>query len=288
MSATEEMEIGAWIKNEKEMGVNLPDILRKLTDVGWKENDATLQIEIALGVKRLDKPTALFSVKDHVKSPIPVPDADLSDSPLYIDVNNHRISVLGSMKHPRMIMFGNVVTDEECDHLISNAKSRIEKSTVVSHEDGTNVFHGHRTSSGMFYGRGETELIATIEKRIAQLLNWPVEKGERMQILQYNEGAQYKSHYDFFDTNAEHTSKIIQHGGNRVGTLVIYLNEPEMGGSTAFTDIGFEVNPKKGNAVFFSYDTPDAASLTMHAGSPVIKGEKWIAVKWMRAENFST
>lgn len=38
----------------------------------------------------------------------------------------------------------------------------------------------------------------------------------------------------------------------------------------------------KGNAVFFSYDRAHPMTRTLHAGAPVVEGEKWIATKWLR------
>ena len=48
----------------------------------------------------------------------------------------------------------------------------------------------------------------------------------------------------------------------------------------------FEVAPKRGNAVFFSYERPHPSTKTLHGGSPVIAGEKWIATKWLREREF--
>ena len=48
----------------------------------------------------------------------------------------------------------------------------------------------------------------------------------------------------------------------------MYLNTPESGGSTIFPDIGLEVLPVKGNAVFFSYDRAHPSTRTLHGGSP--------------------
>ena len=72
----------------------------------------------------------------------------------------------------------------------------------------------------------------------------------------------------------------------RVGTLVMYLNTPARGGGTAFPDAGVEVGAMRGNAVFFSYDRPHAVTRTLHAGLPVIEGEKWVATKWLREREF--
>ena len=65
---------------------------------------------------------------------------------------------------------------------------------------------------------------------------------------------------------------------------MIYLNNPVAGGGTGFPRIGLEIAPVKGNAVLFSYLLPDGTldERTLHAGLPVIEGEKWIATKWLR------
>jgi prolyl 4-hydroxylase len=34
--------------------------------------------------------------------------------------------------------------------------------------------------------------------------------------------------------------------------------------------------------VFFSYDRPHPSTRTLHAGLPVVKGEKWVATFWFR------
>jgi prolyl 4-hydroxylase len=72
-------------------------------------------------------------------------------------------------------------------------------------------------------------------------------------------------------------------GGQRLGTFILYLNTVESGGGTSFPAIGLEVIPKKCGAVFFvntdSQYVPD--QLTLHAGSPVVKGVKFIANKWL-------
>jgi prolyl 4-hydroxylase len=143
-----------------------------------------------------------------------------------------------------------------------------------------------RTSNGMFFSRGESELLRRIEERIGRLVNWPVENGEGIQVLNYKPGAEYRPHYDYFDPAEPGTPTILRRGGQRVATLVMYLNNPEKGGGTTFPDAGIEVSPQKGNAVFFSYPRPQPDSLTLHGGAAVVEGEKWIATKWLRERRF--
>jgi prolyl 4-hydroxylase len=77
-------------------------------------------------------------------------------------------------------------------------------------------------------------------------------------------------------------------GGQRVSTMVMYLNEVEEGGTTIFPEIGLEVVPKKGSAVYFEYTNSQNQldRLTLHGGSPVTRGEKWIVTKWMRQRRY--
>ena len=78
----------------------------------------------------------------------------------------------------------------------------------------------------------------------------------------------------------------MRRGGQRVATVVMYLNEPDGGGATVFPDAGFECLPVRGNAVFFNYGRAHPSSRSLHAGAPVLSGEKWIATKWLRESRF--
>jgi putative prolyl 4-hydroxylase alpha subunit len=73
-------------------------------------------------------------------------------------------------------------------------------------------------------------------------------------------------------------------GGQRIGTVVMYLNDVPEGGETAFPDIGFSAKPIKGSAVYFEYQNADGQLdyRCLHAGMPVIRGDKWIMTKWLR------
>ncbi|TNY02447.1 2OG-Fe(II) oxygenase, partial [Escherichia coli] len=65
-----------------------------------------------------------------------------------------------------------------------------------------------------------------VEARIAPLLRWPLDHGEGLQVLRYRPGAEYQPHYDYFDPAHVSTPGILKRGGQRVGTLVIYLHTP--------------------------------------------------------------
>ena len=180
-----------------------------------------------------------------------------------------------------------LLSDAECEALIALAKPRLARSLTVSTKTGGEEVNADRTSNGMFFQRGENELVRTIEARIARLLDWPEENGEGLQVLHYRPGTEYKPHYDYFDPAEPGTPTILKRGGQRVGTVVMYLAEPAKGGGTTFPDVHLEIAPKRGNAVFFSYERPHPSTRTLHGGAPVLAGEKWIATKWLRERRFT-
>ncbi|WP_220446143.1 2OG-Fe(II) oxygenase [Microbulbifer harenosus] len=206
-----------------------------------------------------------------------------------IDLNDRQVEVLLAMRQPNVVLFGNLLCDWECDALIESSRPKLTPSRVVNADKGTyELKRDVRTSSGAFFQRGETPLVAAIESRLSRLLGVAESRGEPLQILHYPPGAEYRPHYDFFDPARPGNQRVLSMGGQRVGTLIIYLNDVKAGGSTVFPKIGLDILPKKGCGLFFSY-ADDAGGLdyqTLHGGSPVVAGEKWIATKWLRLGDY--
>ena len=313
-------ELRQWIIDQAVAGCRPEDVLRSMVTAGWQEGVAMVAMETTLQAHVDAHAKAQAVLQAGVPEPQPdagsaypqavpvsasgtgadagpasqaparaalvVPDAALAGDPLYLDAGDRRVAVLASMVRPRVIVLGGLLSDEECDALIAAAKPRLARSLTVATKTGGEEINADRTSNGMFFGRGENEVVRCLENRIARLFAWPVENGEGLQILHYRPGAEYKPHYDYFDPKEPGTPAILKRGGQRVGTVVVYLSEPAKGGGTTFPDVGLVVAPKRGNAVFFSYDSPDPSSRTLHGGAPVVEGEKWIATKWLREHEF--
>ena len=217
---------------------------------------------------------------------IQVPGPDLSQSPSFVQTADRRVDIWTVVKHPKVVVFGNVLSEAECEALIELAQPKLARSLTVDNKTGGDEVNSARTSDGMFFNRGENEMCERIERRLGDLVRWPYENGEGLQVLRYRHGAQYVPHYDYFDPMQPGTPRILERGGQRVGTIVMYLRTPERGGATIFPDIGLEVAPIRGSAVFFSYDRPHPDTKTLHGGMPVTLGEKYVATKWMRERVF--
>ena len=270
-------ELRQWILAQVQAGHGAESVLQSMKSSGWDEAVALQAMESTLRAQ-LDAQAATRELPPAV----PVPEPDLSGAPLYLDGGDRPVAVLGVMAAPRVVMLGGLLSDDECEALMAAARPRMSRSLTVATQTGGQEVNADRTSQGMFFTRGEGELVARIEQRIARLVRWPVERGEGLQVLRYVPGTEYKPHYDYFDPEQPGTASLLQRGGQRVGTVVIYLNEPERGGATSFPDVGLQVAPKRGNAVFFSYARAHPGTRTLHGGAPVLAGEKWIATKWLR------
>lgn len=272
-------ELGEWIQQQVQSGQPPDAVLKPLLDSGWEEQAAIDAVEDTMRAY-------LASHSREVGLPVPsrVPAPIELNGCSVIDAGDREVQVLASMLNPRIIVFGGLLSHEECDELVSAASTRLARSSTFNLDTGVDEVNEGRTSQGTFLVRAANALCERIEARIAALTDWPVENGEGLQILRYGPGAQYKPHYDYFDPEKPGTSGTLKRGGQRVASLVIYLNTPKRGGATTFPDVNFEVAPIKGNAVFFSYDRPHPMTRTLHGGAPVVEGEKWVATKWLRED----
>lgn len=270
-------ELRQWIVSQATTGQSPADVLAAMQQAGWDEDVAIAAMEETLS--------------QHLNSALPaavaVPDVDLPGAPRQLDLGDRQVDVVLSMQLPRVVVLSGFLSPQECDALVDAARPRLARSLTVQTQTGGEEVNADRTSQGMFFDRGETPLLQAIEARIARLVNWPVEHGEGIQVLHYRPGAEYKPHYDYFDPDQPGTPTILRRGGQRVATLVMYLNDPQAGGGTTFPDVGLEVAPRKGSVVFFNYDRPHPATRSLHGGAPVVAGDKWVATKWLREGVFA-
>jgi len=201
-----------------------------------------------------------------------------------IEIDDHTVDVVTRVGGPEVIVLENVLTDAECDALIELSRPKLSRSTTVDRETGGYQIIAARSSEGTFFQRGENTLVASIEKRLSALTGMPIENGEGLQILHYGVGGEYQPHFDFFEPKEAGSAAHLQRGGQRVSTLIMYLNDVEAGGETIFPDIGLSVAARKGGGVYFSYCDPqnNLDRRTLHGGAPVTGGEKWIVTHWLR------
>ena len=262
-----------------------PHYAGMVVDAAWCEPRKQREASPAVGVTIDRGPAPAADAASQPSCPL---STQLAEMPNSLETPDRAVEMLFVIESPRVVLFGNLLSDEECDLLINQSRDKLQRSSVVNASTGAYDVHPHRTSSGTYFKRGENELLQRIERRIAELVDCPVEQGEPIQVLHYEPGGEYKPHYDYFDPSHPGNKDVLAQGGQRIATLIMYLNDVTRGGSNVFPEIGLDVLPRKGHAVYFAY-CDEAGTLdvrTLHGGSPVGSGEKWIATKWFRQQPY--
>ena len=256
-------ELHAWILAQAAAGCRHQDMLRAMATSGWP-----------LAAAR----AALQHLLHHQPSqPAPGPAAGA--------VVGRPVQTLLQLDHPRLALFSGLLSGAECDRLVELARPRLHRAQTVDARSGDNRVSPSRSSDTAAFARAETPLIDALEQRIAALLDWPARLAEGLQVTRYRPGTQYRPHYDYFDPADPGGAALLRQGRQRVATLLIYLNTPARGGATVLPDASLTIDAVKGRALFFGYDQPHPATRTLHGGAPVEDGEKWVAVKWLLADD---
>ena len=108
--------------------------------------------------------------------------------------------------------------------------------------------------------------------------------GETIQGQRYAVGQQFRAYHDYFAEHMPYFAEMEQVGGQRTWTAMIYLNEVEEGGATWFPRAGVRVRPQRGLLLAWDNMARDGAPnvQTLHEGTPVTAGTKYIVTKWFR------
>jgi len=206
----------------------------------------------------------------------------------------------------------NVLTNEECDYIINDAKDKLSESTVMSIDKNGKYIdvkdNNSRTSNHAFLENNlHKNIIEKAEKLINKYSQIPVtnKQFEQIQVVRYKPTQEYKEHFDIchpFQGYEEHLKTCKEDfkkfNSVRYATIIFYLNDGFNGGETYFPKINKKIIPKKGKALIFfnctyNKDTSktglcDIIDNSKHAGLPVIEDkidEKWIANIWIRTKN---
>ncbi|KAB5541260.1 hypothetical protein DKX38_014234 [Salix brachista] len=203
---------------------------------------------------------------------------------------------------PRALHFPKFATPEQCESIIKMAKSKLKPSSLALRKGETDEnTKGTRTSSGTFVSGSEDETgtLHFIEKKIAKATMIPLSHGEAFNILRYEIGQKYDSHYDAFNPD-EYGPQSSQ----RAASFLLYLSNVEEGGETVFPFendsavssgfdykqcVGLKVKPQQGDGLLFYSLFPNGTidRTSLHGSCPVIKGEKWVATKWIRDQTWT-
>ena len=178
---------------------------------------------------------------------------------------------------------GKFFTPEECGRLIAmiDAVAQPSRAYDAAYDSG------YRTSYS-----GDVDpydpFVKKLQRRIDDLLGVDPSFGETIQGQRYLPGQQFQAHTDWFPGKGPAWEMEIDRGGQRSITAMAYLNSVDEGGNTDFPRLGFGVEPRPGTLLIWNNADPEGVPnpFTIHAGSPVVKGVKYVITKWYRAKKW--
>ena len=168
-----------------------------------------------------------------------------------------------------------VLSPAQCRRIVERAKKEgLDRSTVLS--DAKRV-QTSRTSTNTFLSNDDPAIVPLVDL-VERATGIPRSHYEDVQVVRYEPGQEYKAHYDAcFKCDGKKDVR-------RTHTALLFLNEVEDGGHTAFPKLGLDVPPKTGTLIVWRNmdDRGRIIDASLHAGTPVLRGEKWACQIWIR------
>lgn len=190
--------------------------------------------------------------------------------------------------NPLVALVNDALTAAQCQEIIDfvRASKQMTRATVVKNDYSLEVSKS-RTNSNAYFPPTANPHFAGLFLKLARIMGMPASHAEGVAVLHYAPGQEFSAHPDGFkmDGAPDAMAKINAAGGQRLFTTILYLNHVEEGGGTTFPKLGFGVNPRPGRLLIFANTAAgshDPVPEALHAGAPVVKGEKWAATIWWR------
>lgn len=172
---------------------------------------------------------------------------------------------------------------EEIAHFLHLGGHGMSRAQVSDTKQGRSS--DRRTNRVRWIAHDNDGVTARVADRASTLVGMPLSHAEKFQLIHYDRSQEYQAHYDAFDPNMARGQRNWVRGGQRMVTLLTYLNAVDSGGSTTFTNLELSVDPVPGKALIFHNCYPNTNRrhpLSLHAGDPVGSGEKWAFNLWFR------
>ncbi len=190
---------------------------------------------------------------------------------------------------PLLRLETNFLTQDECEKIIGYARDSMVPGQVLNHKGEALLNLDYRTASTTTLDPKTYPLVGEVLERVSKYTGYPVDSFEACTVTSYKPGEQFKNHQDYFCYDEspealENTKKRCFYGGNRISTVLLYLNDVRDGGQTIFPWLDYRYQPRTGSLLQFDYNYDDwrLNIRSQHASVPLGSGEKWIISIWVR------
>jgi len=178
----------------------------------------------------------------------------------------------------------NVLTTEDCQKLIDDNIQSLTKATTL----GVPI-DSYRTAEGTWI-YNDNDISIKIKNIVYNEIGIPIQNYENIHIVKYEIGGEYKEHHDFFPPNTDYYKSTTGNSGQRTHSILFYLNDNFTGGETNFPTKKIKVTPRTGRMLVWQnmHENGELDYESLHAGLPVESGTKYIAIVWVRENQFGT
>jgi prolyl 4-hydroxylase len=181
-------------------------------------------------------------------------------------------------------IINNIINEQEANHIINKASLEFNESTILGQNIDTKI---RKSKTSWLYKTDP--IIMGIMVRIANIVNLPLENAEALQVVKYEPNGYYNEHHDSCCDEHQLCTEFIKRGGQRVKTVLIYLNDEFTEGATNFPVLNKKFKPPKYSAIIFNplaKNSNKCHPKAIHAGLPVKTGIKYVANLWFREQKF--
>lgn len=179
----------------------------------------------------------------------------------------------------------NLLTKWECDYIIQRAHLRLEPAQTSDSVDHGETGSEYRTNSAAkFWMLQQDIVLAMVDRKMSLAAEIPVDFAEDIVVLNYKLDERYFAHHDGFLPELPEQAAEIDLRGQRIRTILVYLNDDYEAGETFFNYPDVKVKLKTGHSLVFENvnEDGDPDEHAVHEGLPVTSGQKWLASKWIR------
>lgn len=187
---------------------------------------------------------------------------------------------------PLIQAFARVIPDAICEAMIEAARPRLGPAKIYDAVGGGDTTASERRNSAAEFGIADMDLVLlAVRERLCGLVGASPVNADGSQVLHYEVGERFANHFDFFDPAYPGHAHNLALAGQRVFTILLYLNDEGLeGGETDFPVLDIRHRGARGDALIFRNLDVDGEPdrRTLHAGLSPTKGEKWLLSTWVR------
>lgn len=180
------------------------------------------------------------------------------------------------MPRLQLVEFDAVLSPQQCERVIHMFGNLVMPS-LVGRPCARRRSSARTSSSVKIAPGGLPETIRSdLEARIVAHCALPSSHQEPWELIRYRQGERYAVHSDYSAST------------RRQFSVLLYLQAPIAGGETSFPAAGLSIKPVQGKLVIWNNTTDGQLEpQSQHASQPVLQGEKWSLLTWLREQPYA-